>query len=178
MKFENPIITAGGRDIDLSALPEKSILALLRRGATHFFGSEIASRVKTKKDNFEGDASDDQIAAWKAEILADFHEKLASGTIGDRAVGQSVDPVEAEMERIAKQEVKDTLRANGIKVPTKGEVLKIGGNEVTLDELVERRLTAHGERIEKDAKKAIAARNKQRDALRVAEVKSVEDLGL
>jgi hypothetical protein len=176
--FTNSIITAGGREIDLNSLPEKSVLALLRRGATHFFGSEIASRVKTKKDNHEGDPTDEQIAAWKSEFVAEFHAKLAEGTIGDRAVGQSVDPLEAEMERIAKQEVKDTLRANGIKVPTKGEALRLGGNEVTLDELVERRLTAHGERIEKDAKKAIAAREKQRNALKVAEVKSVEDLGL
>ena len=178
MKFENSIITAGGKDIDLSTLPEKSILALVRRGATHFFGSEVASKVKSWKDSQEGEVTEDAIAAKKAEFVALGHGKLVEGTICDRAVGQSVDPVEAEMERIAKQEVKDTLRANGIKVPTKGEVLKIGGNEVTLDELVERRLTAHGERLQKDAKKAIAARDKARDSLKVAEVKSVEDLGL
>lgn len=181
-----PVISVAGRDLDVSTLPEKSVAAILRRGFTHYFGSEIASKVKARKDKHleEHKVEMDEVAidTLKAELVAEGFEKLAAGTLGDRAVGQSVDPVEALIEAKAKSEIRDMLRANGVKVPKAGETIKTpDGSEYTLDELVARRLSneEHRARLEKDAKKEIAAKAKAKAALVVdGGVKSIADLGL
>lgn len=185
LSFENTLLTVAGRELDFGTLPEKSIAAILRRGFTHYFGSEIASKVKARKDQFiaanEGaEMSDEAIESLKAELVAEGFTKLAEGTLGDRAVGQSVDPVEALVESLAKAEVKDILRANNVKVPKKDELVVFADKSThSLDDLVARRIASHGERLEKEAKKQIAAKAKAKAALAVsAEVITADALGL
>lgn len=181
-----PVISVAGRDLDVNSLPEKSVAAILRRGFTHYFGSEIASKVKAKKDKHleehKVEMTEQEIDTLKALLVEDGFAKLLAGTLGDRAVGQSIDPVEALIESKARAEVKDMLRVNGVKVPKAGETIKTpDGAEYTLDELVERRLSNadHKARLEKEAKKDIAAKAKAKASLKVeGVVNSLADLGL
>ncbi len=182
INVDTTIITAGGKEIDLASLPGKTINAMLRRGFTHFFGSEIASRVGAAKAKFEADngrpMTEEEVDATKTELLAAGHVKVAEGTLGDRAVGQSVDPVEALVESLGRAEVKDMLRANDVKIPKKGEKITFaGGAELELEELVERWVVKNGERLEKEAKKQIAAKAKAKAALKVEGPVSIEALG-
>lgn len=182
LSFENTVLTSAGNEIDFAQLPEVSIRALLSRGLTHYLGSEQASKVKAHKDKYleehKVELGEDEVAAVKADFVAKAIDALRAGTIGQRAVGITIDPLEKAMEKIAKQEVLDILRANGIKVPKKDEAVKFAnGTEKTMDEMVAGRLAKNGEAIEKAAKKVLAEAKRKADALRVADASDSEALG-
>lgn len=185
LTFTDTSFKIGANEIDIGKLPEISVRALISRGLTHYLGSEQASKVKAKKDAYEKDnggvaAAEDEIAAWKAEFVAQAIEKLVAGSIGVRAVGTTVDPVEAMSERIAKEQVLEILRANGIKVPKKDEAVSFAdGSTKSLDDMIATRLEKNGEAIEREAKKRLTDKAKKEAAAKVAgEVKTFADLGL
>ena len=168
--LEKTTFVAGGKEYDWTQLPASTVAAMLSRGATHYFGSEVSSRAKGRADKAakgSGNAlADDEIAAIKAETLADFHEKFTSGNVGVRAVGVTVDPVEKRMEKIAKGEVLEILSGLNIKRPKKDEAVKFAnGVEKTLDDMVATRLEQHGDRIRKEAEKALRDEAKKREAI-------------
>lgn len=182
LSFENTVLTSAGHEIDFGALPETSVRALLSRGLTHFLGSEQASKVKAHKDKYleehKVELSDDEVSVVKADFVAKAIEALRLGTIGQRAVGITIDPLEKAMEKIAKAQVLDILRANGIKTPKKDEAVKFAnGTEKTLDEMIEGRLAKNGEAIEKEAKKVLADAKRKAEALKVADASDSEALG-
>lgn len=188
ISVENAVVTNAGHTIDLSALPGKSINALLSRGLTHFLGSEQASKVKARKDKHLEDtkveADEDTVAGWKAEFVTKAINALLEGTIGVRAAGQaSVDPFEAMCEKIAKAEVLEILRANGIKIPKKDETVKFAnGAEKSIEDMIASRLEKNGEAIEKAAKKELAEKAKKVAAAKAiadaATTKDADSLGL
>lgn len=177
-----------GRDVNLGEVPASSLLALVARGATHYFGNEQASKVSARKAKFkeENDGvemADDEVEALKSQLVAEAFDRLMAGFMGQRAVGVSIDPLEKAMRKIAKDQVLTILRANNIKPPKKDEAVKFAdGTEKTLDAMVDTRLENHGEAIEKEARKAIADAQKRKDAAVAAakEVKAAtaEALGL
>lgn len=155
MKFTNDTapfsVDIAGTSIDVLALPDASIRAMLSRGLTHFFGSEVASRVKARADKFAEDHKadadgakvwgDDEIAQEKKNVLGEFVTKLTEGTVGTRAVGVTVDPVEVIMRRLARQSVLITIKTNGWKVPKKDEGITFPNGAVkSMDEMIATRL--------------------------------------
>lgn len=168
-EIENPVFTVGSTEINVNDLPPRSLRALLSRGFTHYFGSEQASKVKTWKDKQAEsgtEATEAEINAYKAQCVAEAIEKLRSGEIGVRSAGVTIDPLDKLRNKIAKQQVIDTLRKNNIKVPKGDEAVKFAnGVSKTLAEMVATRLASNGDAIEAEAKKALAARNKQVAAL-------------
>lgn len=191
-------IDVNGTAIDVLALPDTSIRAMLSRGLTHFFGSEVASRVKARTDKFAEDNKesglkwgDDEIAQEKKTVLGEFVTKLLDGSVGVRAVGITVDPVETLIARKARKSVEDTLRANGIKVPKKDEPVTFpNGTTKTMADMIAARLVAtnkatgkvYGDEFRKEAeaevKRQAKAKADQEALAATAASKTADELGL
>ena len=182
-------ITYGTHSIHIESLPATSLEALLRRGISHYLGNEQAAKVSNRKADYQakhGEHPEEElVASWKEEIQTAAVSKLVAGTIGQHAPrAPSVDPVEREAAKIATAEVRMILTKNGIKPPKKGEPVTFkNGSQATLEELVARRLAnpAEGERIMKEAAKAVKAAAAKKFALEAGEVgeaDSADDLGL
>ena len=197
-----------GHKIEFAALPVASQIAMARRGLVHFLGNEQAAKVSARanreqeaaakafKEAYGRDATADEALAfvasdetkqgWKLDFIAEAIKALAEGSVGMGARGPAVDPIEAEMERIAKRQVTDILKANGIKVPRKDEAVQFAdGSRKTMDEMVEGRLVKNADAIRKEAEKAVKDRKRQQDAAKAAAAKAAEagaksadDLGL
>ncbi len=171
-------VTYGDKSYDFTKLPAVSGEAMLKRGVAHFFGNEVAAKVTAWKKKYETDNAgampgDDEIAAKHAEVTADFETKLTEGTVGVSTRGPSVDPVEAEMERIAKREINNILKTSNAKWSGKGDERRVtfaDGTSLTMDEMVDRRLAnaEHGPRIRKDAEKAIKAAAREAEKAKAA----------
>lgn len=171
-------IERAGKVYDFSAIPEQTTKAMLSRGLTHFFGSELSSKVIAMVAKFEKDEkrkpTDDEIATIKANALASMQKAFDEGTVGT-ARGPKVDPLEAEMDRLAEIRVDAILRANKLpdgkamwsgKARPKDEQEFVFGSAppVTFATLVERQLAKHGETIKAEAEKNLAAAKKRREA--------------
>lgn len=163
-------ITYGNITIDVSKLPEASVTALIRRGVSHVFGNEAASRVAAfvAKEKDEGrEVSDEGKADAKQRFQAEALEKLNSGTLGYRAPSVGVDPTEKVIRAIAKIEVTAILREHGLSFPTKDKTITFGDQTLTGDELIDRRIANHGDRLRKEAEAEI--KRKAREAAKAAE---------
>lgn len=171
-------LSYGDITIDFSTLPPKSQEALAKRGLTHFLGNEQAAKVSGRKAKYAEDnngtaPADDEVAAWKVEYIQAAVKALMEGTVGTATRGPAADPIEAEMERIAKREINEVLKKNGAKFSGKGEervVTFADGQKFTMDQLVERRMANadHAARIRKEAERAIKAAAKQAEAVKSA----------
>lgn len=158
-------ITYKSHTLDLATLPSVSVLALASRGLVRLMGSEVSSKVISHfKDIF--DADDAAREAFAESVRKDLVAQLVAGTLGEGRTGPRKDPVEAEIERLAKIEVKETLKTHGLKfakVEGSDPVVTFGnGATKTLAAMVETRIAGHGDRLRKTAEKAIA------DAARMA----------
>lgn len=166
-------VTYGTNTFDFGTLPAQSLEAMVKRGVAHFFGNEVAAKVTAWKKKFADEnggaqPGDDEVAAKHAEVTADFHAKLVNGTVGISTRGPAQDPVEAEMERIARRDITQILKTAGAKWTGKGDDRKVtfaDGSQYTMDELVDRRLAnpEHQANIRKAAERAI------KDAAKAAE---------
>lgn len=173
-------VTYGTNTFDFNVLPESTKLAMLKRGVTHFLGNEQASKVTAwKKKTEEGSdevpgrsPSDDELAAKKAEFVESAIAAMEAGEVGTASRGPAQDPVDSEMERIAKREITGILKSNGAKFEGKGEErkVKLTDGSFTMDELVDRRLANadHGARIRQEAVDAIAASTRQAEKAKQA----------
>lgn len=164
---EHDTINYTTHSVSLSKLPPVSVHRLASYGLAHLLGNQAASKVVAWQEKDENkNATDEQKAAAKANFQAVMLAALADGTIGQHASrGPSVDPEEAEMERLARVEVLATLKANNIKSPKKGEAVEFAsGEKLTLDELVERRIAKHGDRLATEAKASLKAKAKAKEA--------------
>lgn len=180
------VVQIVGRDVDVLALPDASVRAMLSRGLTHYFGSEAASKLKAFADRFTEENAgavlgDDEKAAQKAVIVGEMLDKLLAGTVGTRAVGITVDPVEKVKARLARASVEATLRANGLKVPKKDEaVVFANGTSKTMEEMIATRLAAtnkatgkvYGDEFQKEAEKIVKDQQKKKAE---AEANAVSD---
>lgn len=179
------IIKYGERTLDFNTLPQASLVAMLRRGVSHYFGSEMASKVTAYFDptHDEADKRDntpEARAAKKAEFQDAAYNALAAGTVGVSTRGPSVDPIQTIINRLAKAEVKTILATHKLKWPAKADdtVTLPDGSAVTGAQLVARRLdatgpagvdkktgVAHIDRLTKEAKKIADEQKKKNDKL-------------
>lgn len=186
MNTENPMVLAyGDFSFDFTTLPNQSVRAMLSRGLTHFLGSEQASKIgpnsgwqaKFEKDNGRK-PNDAEVAAQKAANLANAAKALTDGTVGT-ARGPKLDPIEAEMDRIAEREVWDTLAGANLckknkKPKDEDEFTFANGDKFTFETLIERRLEKHGDRVKAEATKKVNAEAKQREAAKAKAAKAAE----
>lgn len=159
------IHTYGNLSIDTSAIPAKSLEALISRGVTHYLGNEQASKVSgaVKKAIEDGTPlADDEIVALKAQYVAAAHAALLDGSIGTRVGGPKLDPLTRATRDIAGEEIGAMLKKAGQKVPKGKETIEVKGQALTFADLVDRRIAseAHGARIAKEAKARVASVSK------------------
>ena len=173
---EHTTISYNDFTADITKLPPASLHRLASYGFAHYLGNQAQSKKVAWKDKEENaNATDEQIAAKLKEIQTSMFNAVISGEMGVHATrGPSVDPEEAEVERLAKAEVIATLKANNIKVPKKDEAVKFAnGTEKTMDQMVETRIEKHGDRLRTEAKASLKAKAKAKEAL-VKKVAGVE----
>lgn len=163
-------IKYGEHSVDISKLPAVSLHRLASYGFAHYLGNQASSKVTAWSDKEENKgATDEQKAAQKATFQTTMLAALMDGTIGQHASrGPAVDPIEVEMDRIAKAEVIKTLKANSIKVPKKDEAVQFeSGESLSMEALIERRLAKHGDRIRKEGEAVL--KEKARKVKKLAE---------
>ena len=163
-------------DIDTARVPQSAIDTCIVRVARHILGNEVAAKAKAAKDAgmAEGPELDAKIAAWREEGL----NKLYSGTLGVRTVGEPADPLEAAIERFAKGELNAWLAARGIKwqavkdaegKAVKGEAkfVALADATFTMEALLDRYMAkpANVDKATAAAKKELAAKAKRTAAL-------------
>lgn len=170
----NPlVIQYGDFSLDFGTMPQTSLVAMLRRGVSHYFGSEQASKVKALVDKGPDNEGIADTAEARQAAKTDFQKKaydaLLAGTVGTASRGPSIDPVEKVMRRIARKEVTNILKQNGVKPPKKADdtITLPDNTKVTMNDLIDRRIEKEGERIAKEADKELAA--KAREAKKAAE---------
>lgn len=179
------IIKYGERTLDFNTLPQASLVAMLRRGVSHYFGSEMSSKVVAFFDPEHDDAENrkdtpENRAAKKAEFQNAAFDALVAGTVGVSVRGPSVDPITTIINRLAKAEVKTILATFKLKWPAKAEdtVELPDGSKVTGAQLIARRLdkdgpagvdkktgVAHIDRLRKEAEKIAAEQAKKNKKL-------------
>lgn len=167
MDTNHNIVTYTSHSVDLTKLPPVSVHRLASYGLSHLLGNQAASKVVAWQEKEENKgATDEQKAQAKADFQAKMIAALADGTIGQHASrGPAADPEDAEMERLAKVEVLATLKANNIKAPKKEEVVEFAsGEKLTMEDLVDRRIAKHGERLRAEAKASLKAKAKAKEA--------------
>lgn len=175
------IVKYGERVLDFNTLPQASLVAMTRRGVSHYFGSEMAAKVTAYFDPDHEDAPNrkdtpENRAAKKAEFQQAAYEALVAGTVGVSIRGPQVDPISAIINRLAKAEVKTILANFKLKWPAKADdtVELPDGSKVTGAQLIARRLdptgpagvdkktgVAHADRLKKEAEKIAAEQAKK-----------------
>lgn len=181
----------GDLTVDAAKLAPAGVDALIRRGISHLLGNEVSAKVNKDGSWFKGfveaekrEPTAEEIASKQVEFRKAAIESLYDGTIGTRSGGPRVDPVQAEMNVIAKREIADILRAKGIKkFPTGENTVTLGEAAYTGAVLIERRLAKFGDRIRKEASKIVGERARKAEAAKnavaaVAGVNDAEALGL
>jgi hypothetical protein len=182
----NPLlITYGTRTLDFSTLPQASLVAMLRRGVSHYFGSEQASKVTAYFDPEHDDAANrpdtkEARDAKKAEYQQAAYEALVAGTVGVSVRGPQVDPISTIINRLAKEEIRTILAGMKLKYPAKADdVIELpNGDKITGPQLIARRLdkdgpagvdkktgVAHIDRLRKEAEKIAAEKAKKNKKL-------------
>lgn len=187
----NNTFTYGDLTIDATKFHPAGVDALVRRGISHLLGNEVSSKINKEGAWFKGfveangrEPSADEVASQQLEFRKAAIASLYDGTIGTRASGPRVDPVQAEMTAIAKREISDILRAKGIKkFPTGDATVTLGEATYTGAVLIERRLAKFSDRLRKEATKIVGERARKAEAAKhavaaVAGVSDAEALGL
>ncbi len=181
------IVKYGETELDFNTLPAASLVAMLRRGVSHFLGSEQASKVTGLfKPDAEGNVkatvadTEENRAKALAEFRASAIAALQAGTVGVSVRGPSVDPISAIINRLAKAEIKVVLGNMKLKAPAKAEdtIELPDGSKVTMAQLIARRLdstgpagidkktgVAHADRLKKEAEKIAAEQKKKNDKM-------------
>lgn len=179
------IVKYGERVLDFNTLPQASMVAMIRRGVSHYFGSEMASKVTAYFDPEHDDAANrsdtpENRASKKAEFQNAAFDALVAGTVGVSIRGPQVDPIQTIVNRLAKAEVKTILANQKLKWPAKAdETIELpDGSKVTGAQLIARRLDAtgpagvdkktgiaHATRLQKEAEKIAAEQKKKNDKL-------------
>ena len=151
---------------DIATLSPANLTALVSRAVNHILGNEAASKlIAWRKANPTLAGTDAEVAQFKT-IRDEMSERIRTGELGVRQSGPKVDPLEAEMDKLALSEVLAKL-ANDyqIKIAKKDAddelVIKLANGETTLGELTDRWLAKNAERIEKEAKDAIRVRDRE-----------------
>ena len=169
------MLTYSTHQIDETRFPQVTIDKLVARGLSHILGNECASKVVAfvEKEAAEGrEVSDEAKAAKKLEFQNSMIEAMYNGTLSVRAsAGPSLDPVEKVMRQLAKGEVSEILKANGLSFPTKDKTITFGEGDsaehLSADDLIDRRIANHGDRLRKEAEAEI--KRKAREAAKAVE---------
>lgn len=153
------------------------VIGLFRsEGRKAWIAANSAEAWKALSDSEQGKVEKSNIPdstgeAYRAAIdaaRADFMAELEAGTLSEgRAAGPKRTPLEVECDSIARRETIEILTKQGLfvvtakkRVPKADDEFAIKGETVTFEDLCDRRFSRFAERIEREAKKILADREK------------------
>lgn len=174
------IIQYGDFTFDFDVLPQASLMAMLRRGVSHFMGNEQASRVtgwfNPDADEPHADTPEAR-ATKKAEFQAAAVKALQEGTVGVSTRGPSVDPIVSATRGLARGIVAGILKGQKLAVPTGDKTVTLNGTAYTMTQLIDRQIEKKGDSLRKDAEKLVAARAREKaKAQQAAAASGLDDL--
>jgi hypothetical protein len=176
-----PVVSYNGVDYATASLPQATISAFISRGLKHYLGNETASKVsaaKAKAQEGGNSLSDEDVANLKAEYLSQAIQAMNAGTVGESNRGPKLDPMEAEVARINKEEVVTKLRANGLhkgaKHPAGDAEYVLNGKTYTFDQFLEMNYAKRKSQIDKEAKAKLDRAARAAAAAKVPEGKEVQ----
>ena len=150
--------------VRIGDLPQSSLLALLKRGVSHYFGNEIAAKISEYrkgtrvkgpdgklvlgddgKPTYENAPTDEAVDAFQETTYAAFRDAMYGGTMGEGRgfAAPKPPPVERHMAAFAKADVQAILTANKLAFTKDAEgkrVVTIGGVPTTMETLVQRQI--------------------------------------
>lgn len=145
----NTTLTYGSVTIDFASLPAVSQMALARRGLSHLLGNETASGLKSWKDA-NPEATEEQIEAQKSAAIAARVEQLVNGTIGS---GHGGGPRGTKLETLTRayawDEVNAIMVANKLKFDKETKTVRMGDQEFTKAQLIDRMIAKQPGKHEK-----------------------------
>lgn len=162
------MLTYGEMTIDETKLPPVSVTALMQYGVSHFLGnvqaSKLVNRIRGKEGLNKSDATTEAVkawrtanaevvAAWTAEHIKEAIKELEEGTVGTRASGPRLDPVEREFKTILERRLTNILKGQGLKLPkTDDETLVFAsGMTRTREQMLANLEVSEGEALRKEA---------------------------
>lgn len=155
----------GDNVLDVNDIPLNVQLALMARGFTHVLGNEVASKVtaKAKKSAEDKEAPRTLTEDEKTALAVGFRnaaiESIMDGSFGThtRASGPKVGKLERIMRAFAVERLAIALAKSKAKLPTKTATIKVSGEDLTRDQLIDRWLAKHGDEAKAEAERRIAA---------------------
>lgn len=158
-------ITYNKVTFNTDTLPAVALEALMRRGASHYFGNECASKVTAwvEAEIKEGRTpSQEAKDAKKEELQALALKALLDGTVGTSVRAPRGNGVDSVVRQIAEKEVRDILKAQKLAMPSGEKKIKFpDGTELGRVELVDRRIAKHGDRLHKEAETELKRRDRE-----------------
>lgn len=153
-----------GQQFDISAMPLPTVVSLVRRTVAHILGNEVASAIAAKAEAAAATGTpltDDQKAALKAQLIAEKANSIRTGQVSVTVRGPRGTALETIMRALAEGEIKETLKANGLTMPSGDKTVKFpDGQEFTRAVLIARRLERHGDRLRKEAEAEVKRRER------------------
>lgn len=175
------VLSWGDYTIELGKLPHTTQHALMQSGFTHKLGNEVASAVATYRkgptEKPEGwvEPNDAMIATFAHDKRNAMLAAMVAGTLGVRASGPRLDPVLAEVEAIVRREITGRLKTVKLKLPKGDEVVTFaGGVTRTYAQMHDKLLADEGERIHREATRAVAEAKRKADAIEAKAAKIAE----
>ena len=186
-------LSYGDFEVEAESLPASSILALFNRGFAHILGNESSSRVaahfkRKGPDGVEGvipDSKSPEYVSAKRDAQKALFDAIVAGTLGESMRGPRKDPIEAEIERISRDElvvilVSQKFIEKSRKLPTDETVIKFADGDKTFGSLRLRYVAKHADRLHKAAqaeidRKAREAAKREAGASKLAE-SSLDDI--
>jgi hypothetical protein len=149
-------IVIGGKTWDLAGVVNKAnILAMVRKGITHYHGNEQAAKLTAWKKTEEGQAAtEEEIAKKYAEFQNAAFERFMTGEVGLRlgAGGTRKTAFESICRSIAVEMISAALKRQKLSMPKGDKTIQMSGKDFTREALIERALVTWKDKIEQEAK--------------------------
>lgn len=159
------IVSIDGFDFALDQIPVNNVVALLTAAIGHKMRNETASKVvaglrkglgedEAKGVKFEW-SNPDHISA-KRQAQVEMAETILKGEIGTSTRGSRKSPLEARIERLAREGLLTYLRMKKIwtdakRVPKEETVFRFASGDRTFESLLEGYTKMHNDKLTKDA---------------------------
>jgi hypothetical protein len=162
-------LTYGDYEIDESAIPAHNVQWMLQSTLRRLMGNQVDATLSTwikgqanGQDPEAFSATNEAAVAHKREELRRaMLDRVLHGTLGERP---RADPLEKEMRAVALSRLRAAARACKTNLPTAmdGIYTFADGSQLTLAEMIDRKLTREYDSIAADAKRIIELRKERR----------------
>jgi hypothetical protein len=166
---------AGSLQIDEGTIPARNLQWMLQSTRRRLMGTQVDAALSTWiKGQANGEdveefcaANETAVGRKRDELRQAMLDRILHGTLGERP---RVDPLEKEIRRIARSRLRAAARAGKTKLPTAmdGVYTFADGSQLSLAEMIDRKLARECDSIAADAKRIVELREQRRKGLGMA----------